>query len=107
MDASDLYHLFNDEKTLKKYVSKDLVTDEPDIPINNNTTQITFNCKTFTSQLLQWGEGYIIFKGNFVSNAANWADNSVVIIQNGTNTLFRDVKVSMNDKQVKHNRRAD
>ena len=108
MDASDLHSLFSVHNELKKYVTKDLVTDDPDGRQGNHTTNITFTCKTFTSQLLQWGEGFLIFKGHLERAAGgNWADDSVVGIQNGTNTLFTSVKVSMNDTEVEHNRRAD
>ena len=37
----------------------------------------------------------------------NWADDVVVGIQNGTNTLFSSVKVSMNDTELEHNKRVD
>ena len=63
MDASDLHNLFNEKRELKKYVTKDLVTDDPDGRQGDHTTNITFTCKTFTSQLLQWGEGFLIFRG--------------------------------------------
>ena len=108
MDARDLYNLFNEQKDLEKYVTKDLVTDDPDVRQGAHTTNVTFACKTFTNQLLQWGEGFLIFKGHLErAGAGNWADDVVVGIQNGTNTLFTSVKVSMNDTEVEHNRTAD
>ena len=108
MDASDLHNLFNEHKELKKYVTKDLVTDDPDGRQGAHATNIIFTCKTFTSKLLQWGEGFLIFKGHLERAAGgNWGDDVVVNIQNGTNTLFTSVKVSMNDVEVEHNRRAD
>ena len=108
MNATDIHNLFNNSKELQKYVLKDLVTDEPDGRPGNNTTVIKFNCKTFTSQLLQWGEGFLIFRGNLQRAAGgDWPDDQVVTIQNGTNSLFESVKVSMNNNEVEHNRRAD
>ena len=48
-----------------------------------------------------------MFKGHLERAAGgNWADDSVVGIQSGTNTLFTSVKVSMNDTEVEHKRRA-
>ena len=108
MDATDIHNLFNNSKELQKYVLKDLVTDEADCRPGTNTTVIKFNCKTFTSQLVQWGEGFLIFRGNLQRAAGgDWGDDQVVTIQNGTNTLFESVKVSMNNNEVEHNRRAD
>ena len=108
MDAKDLYNLFTEQKELKKYVTKDVVTDDPDGRQGAHATNITFTCKTFTSQLLQWGEGFLIFKGHLErAGAGNWADDVVMGIQSGPNTLFTSVKVSMNDTEAEHNRRAD
>ena len=108
MDASDLHNLFNEHKELKKYVTKDLVTDDLDGRQGAHATNIIFTCKTFTSKLLQWGEGFLIFKGHLERAAGgNWGDVVVVNIQNGTNTLFTSVKGSMNDVEVEHNRRAN
>ena len=34
MDTNELYNLFNDQTKLNKYISKDLVSDDPDQLIN-------------------------------------------------------------------------
>ena len=90
-------------------MTKYLVTDDPDGRQGGNATNITFTCKTFTTKLLQWGKGFLSYLKVHLERAGggNWTDDVTVNTQNETNTLFTSVKVSMNDVEVEHNRRAD
>ena len=111
MDVTEIENLFNNPTELKKFIKKDLIRTDPSQNINENTTEIIFDCRTLTDKLIQLSDGYIILNGHFTRNdGANFAAGAAAIaasIQNGTNTLFTSCKVSLNNNEVEHNQRCD
>ena len=111
MDITEINNLFNNHSQMQKFVKKDLIRVDPNQPIVNTTTHINFDCRVLTNKLVQLSQGYIILRGNITRNdGADFAAGAAAIacsIQNGTNTLFKSCKISLNNNEVEHNQRCD
>ena len=107
MDSYEINSLFNDQHKLKNYIKKDLVRVY-DTVLQPGSNRAKFTCHTLTNKLIDYSDAFILFEGYISSTTGTAiADNDIVSIQNGSNSLFTDVKVSFNNNEVEHNRRPD
>ena len=107
MDSLEIHSLFNDQQSLKKYVKKDLVRVYDSV-LQPGANRVKFTCHTLVNKLIDYSEAFIIFDGYISSSTGTaLANGNIVSIQNGTNSLFADIKLSFNNNEVEHNRRPD
>ena len=107
MDSFEIHSLFNDQQRFKTYVKKDLVRVYDSV-LQPGSNRLKFTCHTLVNKLMDYSEGFILINGYIASTTGTaLANNDVVSIQNRTNSLFRDVKLSFNNNQVEHNTRPD
>ena len=108
MDSFEIHSLFSNQQHLKKYLKKDLVRVY-DPAVVNGTNRLKFTCHGLTTKLMNYSEGFLLVTGYIHSTDAGnaLANNDIVSIQNGSNSLFIDAKLSFNNNQVEHNIRPD
>ena len=77
MDAYSIESLFNDQTKLKTYVKKDLVKIYDPTSAGNT---LRFRGDTFTNKLIDFSDGFILFRGKITSDDPNTplANNPVV-----------------------------
>ena len=107
MDNVEIHALFNDQKKYKTYIKRDLVRVYDSV-LQPGSNRLKFTCHHLVNKLIDYSEGFILFEGYITSTTATALNTGdIVDIQNGTNSLFTDVKVSFNNNEVEHNRRPD
>ena len=107
MDSLEINSLFNDQQKLKVYVKKDLVRVYDSV-LQPGSNRLKFTCHTLVNKLMDYSEAFVFFEGYITDTTGTaLANNDIISIQNGTNSLFSDVKLSFNNNEVEHNRRPD
>ena len=99
MDITEIISLFNDQMKIKKYLKKDYIKTYPESQ-NAGATHVVFRCHALTDKLIDYSDSYFLFRGYLTAAAGD-----VIGLQNGSNCLFKDVKLSFNNNEVEHNRR--
>ena len=100
MDITEIISLFNDQMKIKKYLKKDYIKTYPESQ-NAGATHVVFRCHALTDKLIDYSDSYFLFKGYLTAAAAG----DMIALQNGSNCIFKDVKLSFNNNEVEHNRR--
>ena len=102
MDAIEMNRLFNDQKTMKRYVKKDYIRVY-DGRVQGDHAKLT--CHTLTDKLIDFSQGELVVVGSVQSTTGTpLANNDDISIQNGFYSILKDVKISFNNNEVEHNR---